>query len=233
MDQSLYSAAGAMRASEKRLEMLAHNLANSSTSGYKRKSTTNTQFVLQTRGREERVQGTTFYTDFGQGELSRTGQTYDLALMGDGFLAVDGPEGELYTRGGSMLIDAGGVLTAPDGRPLAWEERLGPIDPLGQEPTIDVEGRVQQGDVAIGRLRLVDFEDRARLVEETGGYWRASENMLERAPTAEVHQGAIESSNASGMSELIEMIVTQRSYDLAANTIQMIDQSYKRLNQPR
>lgn len=233
MDQALINAAASMRASEQRLEMLSHNLANTSTTGYKRKSTTNTQFVLQTRGREERVQGTTFYTDFGQGDLHRTGLPYDLALMGDGFFAVEGPEGELYTRGGNFFVDAEGVLTTPDGLALAWEERIAPIDPLGFEPVIDEEGRAYQGDVALGRLRVVDFEKRERLIEQNGGYWKAPAGLVEQAPTARVHQGSIESSNATGMVELIEMLVTQRSYEMAATTIQMIDQSYKRLNQPR
>lgn len=233
MDQALINAAAAMRASEQRLEMLSHNLANTSTTGYKRKSTTNTQFVLQTRGREERVQGTTFYTDFAQGDLHRTGLPYDLALMGDGFFAVEGPEGELYTRGGNFLVDAEGVLTTPDGLALAWEERIAPIDPLGYEPVIDEEGRAYQGDTALGRLRVVDFESRERLIEQNGGYWKAPAGLIEQAPTARVYQGSIEGSNATGMAELIEMLVTQRSYEMAATTIQMIDQSYKRLNQPR
>lgn len=233
MDQALYTAASAMRSSERRLDMLAHNLANTSTAGYKRKSTATAQFELVTRGQHERVPATISYTDFQQGELRRTGQTYDLALMGEGFFAVDGPRGELYTRGGSFLLDQNGVLVTPEGHPLVWDERFLPIDPFGHEAVIDGQGRVFQGDIAIGRLRVTDFEDPARLVEDTAGYWSAPRGLAERTPTAEVHQGAIEGSNATGMTELIEMVVNQRAYELAANTIQMIDQSYKRLHQPR
>lgn len=230
MDQAIYNAAAAMRASERRLELIANNLSNVNTTGFKRKNAAVEQFVVRRPDRDERVQALVSFVDFTQGDLHRTGMPYDLAFMGPGFIAVETPEGEAYLRSGSFLIDGDGVLQTYEGYPLAWEERFGPIDANGVEPEIDAGGNVYQGVAQIGRLRLVDFADYRYLQEMPHGLWAAGPGYEEIAVAGELHQGSLESSNSTGMTELIDMIANQRAYELAATAIQMLDQSYRRLN---
>jgi flagellar basal body rod protein FlgG len=230
MDQAIYNAAAAMRASERRLELIAHNLSNVNTTAFKRKNAAVEQFVVQHPDRQERVQALVSFVDFTQGDLRRTGLPFDLAFMGPGFITVETPEGEAHLRSGSFMLDGDGVLQTYEGYPLAWEERFGPIDPNGVDPEIDATGNVYQGVTQIGRLRLVDFADYNYLQELPHGLWAAGPGSEEIAVAGEMHQGSLEASNSTGMNELIDMIVNQRAYELSATAIQMLDQSYRRLN---
>jgi len=94
---------------------------------------------------------------------------------------------------------------------------------------VDLDGTVRQGLVEIGRLRVVNYEDNQELVIDTNGCWSAPGNLPEATATAEVHQGAIEDSNATGVGEMIEMITAQRQFDSLARAMKSIQDSYSRL----
>lgn len=229
MNRGLYSGVEAMSAAEKRLDVIAGNLANLSVNGYKRRTTATQNFESLLRGRVERHIATRTTVDWSQGAIEPTGNDYDLALAGKGFLGVETPTGEAYTRGGSMRLDPDGVLLTREGYPLAWEGGRGRIDPLGAAVRIDPEGYVWQEDAQVGQLKLAHFQDLARLQRDSDGYLHAPPSLKSAAHELEVRQGYLERSNASAVDEMIALVATQRSYESAARLMSSIEQGYRRL----
>ena len=232
MNAGLHRAALSMRAHQRSLDAIAANLANVGTTGYKRVRTAEHQFEVSRAHGSVRGLANESRVDFGQGELQRTGRDLDLALQGAGFFAVDGARGEVYTREGSFHLTAQGELVTDDGQPLAWEERSVPLDPVGLPIEVDGEGTVRQGQVEIGRLRIVNFADAGRLRLDRDGYWSAPASLRHAAHEATVHQGALEDSNALAVEELVAMVDVQRSFETVARVMSSIEDSYRTLTRP-
>lgn len=233
MNVGLYRTTGAIESAERQLELVSTNLANVSTPGFKRHlGAVQSQLVGVAASGEQGVT-TRERIDFSQGVIERTGNPLDLALEGDGFLEVEGPSGPLYTRNGKLRLDPQGNLVTAEGYAVAWEGRAGTFDPAGDAPLVSTDGRVSQGAQQIGRLSLVSFPAQDQLTLTRDGYFLAGPELRRDASTALVHQGALEGSNANGVSELISMVTVQRSHEMAANILRQVDQSYRRLHQGR
>ncbi len=232
MNVGLYRAAVAMVSHERRLDAIATNLANVGTVGYKRVGTAANEFrVVRGRG-QARGMVVRSKIDFSQGNLRRTEREYDLALWGDGFFAVDSPDGEVYTRDGDLRLTFDGVLVTDEGWPVAWTRRSASIDATGRPVTVRGDGVVVQGTTRLGQLRIVDFVDQGRLRQGEYGYWHAPADLAKATHTATVHQYSLEESNSSGVEEMIAMIGVQRAFESAANLLSSIDESYRRLTRP-
>lgn len=233
MNIGLYSGVSAGRANERRLEAITANLANVDTPAYKRAKTSTKAFRLPGAKPGEFGLTTSSTLDFTQGALKSSSSPYHLGLMGQGFFAVEGPEGEMYTRDGQFHVNDRGLLQTPEGYPVAWERLAAPIDPTGDIITIDGIGTVRQGAEELGRIKFVDFEDPAGLQVHGGGYYEAQRGSVEKPSDATVHQHQLESSNVSSIDELVAMITIQRSFENAKTVMTLIDQSYGRLTQIR
>lgn len=231
MSTGIYRAASAMDATQRRLEAVAGNLANASTPAYKRRATAFHALQVARPESTERVIGNRTTTDQSQGDLFVTGSPLDLAIEGSAFFAVEKSGGEAYTRDGSFRLDDAGVLVTQDGYPVAWDQRSGGLDPLGEAITIDFEGNVSQGGVGVGRLKLTGFTDSSALQLDLDGYWQRPAGLEEQAHEARVHQGQLEGSNVSAVEELVALVQIQRTYESAANALSAIEQSYRRLHQ--
>lgn len=233
MDTGLQSGVQALGASQKRMDFITSNLANLQSPGYKRLiSFTQVLERKQDGHKLPRIEAEGA-VDFSQGLIETTGSPYDFALDGDGFFTLQTPTGEAYTRNGRFHIDAQGALLNEDGHAVAWEGGQGRFQPVGGEITVDASGAVNQGGNRIGRLKIVDFEDRSKLRIDGQGNFLADARTTPTTATAELRGGAIERSNADSIEELVSMIRVQRSFESATNIIRTIDQSYKRLNAPR
>lgn len=233
MDSGLYSAVSAMRSSLRSLDVLAHNLSNLGTHGFKRSNAAAKEFIVQTEFGQSRALTVRGTVDHSQGGLDRTGDDFHLALKGEGYFAAETPDGERYTRVGRLAFDSIGTLVTAEGYPLAWEQKDAELDPALQTPVIDADGSVYQGLVAIGRLKIVAFEDNSKLVGDAAGYWEAPPQLLQTPSDAVVKQGFLERSNSEGIVELINLVENQRAYEIASKAVTQIDQSYRRLNQGR
>jgi flagellar basal-body rod protein FlgF len=231
MDNGLYQVAGAMRAGEKRLDVIAHNLANVSTRGFKRATTFAHALKSGRSDASQVVTGTS--PDLSQGPLDSTGNPLDLALDGPGWFVVDDPSGRTYTRDGSFHVDDRGTLVAQDGQPLAWKGARGALRPAGPPFSVDSTGLVRQGDATIGQLDVVDVDQPSKLVQASGGRWTAPAGVQEIPAKATVRQATIERSNVESMDELVALVSVQRGFESAATMLRTIEQSYSRLNQPR
>lgn len=233
MDKGLYMSVAAMRTAEKRMETIAGNLANVSAPAFKKQLAVTRAFEVGT-GVDKHVElRPATNVDWSQGLIDRREDPLSLALDGEGFFAVETSSGEAYTRNGSFRLNDQGELLTADGSPVAWVGQRARVQATGAAIHVDGTGRVRQGNDEIGRLKLVDFDDRSRLTVDRLGFWHATPDMEPREATAEVRQFAFERSNADAMSELVGLIKVQRGFESAANVMKSIDQSYKRLNQAR
>lgn len=221
-----------MAAQQRRLDSVSANLANVGTVGYKRGVTASHEVEVERPRGKVRGVTTLAEVDFQQGNLQRTGRDLDLALYGDGFFAVEGPEGEVYTRDGTFHMTEAGALVSEDGFSLAWEELSGVIDPVGLPLVIDEAGNIRQGIQNVGRLRVVDFADKGVLTKDRNGFWSAPRAVQPGPSDARVHQYALEESNANAMEEMVDMISVQRTFEVVARTFEAINQTYERLTRP-
>jgi len=222
-----------MAANEKRLDVIAQNIANSSASGFKRQVGTVNSFEEVVNGVTRRGQGLSTRIDFSQGALIETGNDLDLALLGDGFFTFEDGEDVAYTRDGALRLTEAGDLVSKSGRPIVWETRTAQISGSGVPIRVDSSGNVFQGSENIGKLRIVDFEKRERLLQDENGYFHAPSGAEPDVATGEIVAGAYESSNVQPVAEMVEMILAQRAFQSASNTVTQIANSYRRLNQAR
>jgi flagellar basal body rod protein FlgG len=234
MSSNLYvSAAGAM-ARLRQLEILANNLANLDTTGFKADQplfqATLESALLDAEGRPAPgAPGLSFVeprevrTDHTAGSVSRTGGALDAAIDGPGFFVVDTPAGARYTRAGSFVVDSEGDLATPSGHLVLGEG--GPIS-VGNRPVrILSSGDVvdQEGAVA-GRLRLEAFDDPSLLIKEGEGLFRAPP-MAVGLPveTISLVEGALELPNVHAVRELANLVTLQRAFDVSMQILRSDD----------
>jgi len=233
MTLGLYDAVSSMAAAEKRLDVIAQNLANSSARGFKRQVGAVNSFEEVVNGEVRRGQGLVTTVDFTQGALIETGNELDLGLLGDGFFSFEDGDEVVYTRDGSLRLTEKGDLVSNAGRPIVWDDHVGQVRPDGEAVRVDTSGDVFQGRDRIGKLRLVNFQNVERLFQDENGYFHTRLGMTEEPANATVHAGTYEAANVQPVAEMVEMILAQRAYQSASNTVSQLADSYRRLTQAR
>src|SRR5437763_8237778 len=159
MDQLTVTAASGMRSRIEALDLLANNIANTGTAGYKAdREFYNLYSAAEADGQTTLPNIERNWTDFSQGIVKETGNPLDVALSGRGFLTVDSPTGPLYTRNGSLRISPAGVLGTAEGYPLRADTPTGRIEarPDGGSLQIGKDGSVIQDGQTLGTLTLAD-----------------------------------------------------------------------------
>ena len=202
-------------------DLIAHNLANVSTPGFKRRyndfsKSLNEQQAAAGKKGDPQLQSRTV-VDFSQGNVSQTGRTLDLALCGKGFFVIETPNGPLYTRNGSFrlnensqIVDLGGRLVAGQSGPITIPQSVDI-----SRVSIGDDGNVSADGVPLGQLQLVDFQDRESELMPAGlNCFKAPEDAdPQTAENLLVKQGFRESSNVQMMEELVDMITVTRLYE--------------------
>lgn len=220
---------------------VAHNLANVSTTGYKRlRSRFSNELEVVLRGLEEaagtvpaEVQGE-ITIDFSQGSLTHTGRPLDLALEGKGFFVIETPQGPLYTRNGIFHISPNGQVADFQGRIIAGQ--AGPITIPDTVSPLKIhvagDGSVSAGGRAIGRLKLVEFDDVSVLESVGGTCFRPTTAVPPKDAVATIiHQGYQEASNVPAVRELVRLITISRLYEANIKSAQTLDDQMKYLLQ--
>ncbi|MEO6708640.1 MAG: flagellar hook-basal body protein [Planctomycetota bacterium] len=233
MNRGIYAAASAMAAAEQRVEAITANLANAGAVGFKRKGVVTHSFQSTLHRKMQPQIASSERTDWTQGSLRSTEGTYDLALEGPGFFAVDTDRGEGYTRNGAFHIDSGGVLQTRAGLPVAWDGPRGTINAEGGAPSVDSQGNVRQDGNEIGRLRLVDFANSGVLTLDREGLLRAPAGAARQASAGTLHQGVLENANVNAIDEMVALISAQRSFESSARTLSTIEQVLRRMTNSR
>jgi flagellar basal-body rod protein FlgF len=230
MDRLIYTAmTGAKHALEQQATT-SHNLANATTTGFRAQID---QFravpvqgaILPTRAF---VVDSTTGSDFRAGAIQHTGRELDVAVQGDGWLAVQAEDGsEGYTRNGSLKIDANGIVKTSDGRTVVGDGGSLAIPPgrniaVAKDGTISLvpDGSAATGLTSIGRLKLVN-PPVANLVRGDDGLFRQKSGTPASAdPNVSVISGALESSNVNVVDEMVNMISLARQFEMHMKLLQ-------------
>jgi flagellar basal-body rod protein FlgF len=230
MDPLTSAAASGIQARMDSLDMLANNMANGSTSGFKvdrefySTFTGNSPFAGNdpTVGDAPVVEKR--WTDFSQGNLVATGNATDLALSGSGFFAVNGPNGPLYTRNGNFRISSGGGLVTAEGYSVRGA-RGQPIQLQGSgQIGVSPQGEVTQDNQQVGQLELDSFSDPNQLTKSAGSYFENPDPILIKptvAQNVQVDQGKVETSNSSPAESAARMVSLLRHFEMLQHAVKI------------
>lgn len=247
MLKGLYVAHTGMVNEQNRMDILTNNLANASTVGFKKEGSTSQSFedVLAVKLKDASVgvmnvqrigrnnPGVKIgenYTDFSQGSFRITDNTYDLALSGEGFFALEytnkaGETSTLYTRAGQFSLNKDGDLVNQDGDyVLDTQNRHIRLDTL-KDSAIDKTGTIFQDGKAVARIQVADFTNYDYLEKFGETYYRPIEGAELTESEAEVYSGYLEMANVSTVLEMVNLISITRAYESNQKIIQTYDQS--------
>jgi flagellar basal-body rod protein FlgF/flagellar basal-body rod protein FlgG len=221
---------------QRELDVIANNIANINTTGYKSDNTVFQEHLMpvaranQFRGNDRAlsfVQDRATWIDLSQGPVEQTGNPLDVSLSGNAFLTVQTPRGERYTRNGALQINSQGQLVTSEGLSVVGQN--GPIvfQPNDREISISIDGTisVREGqnttDSQRGKLKLASF-DQPQLLQKDGTSTYAPPNgVTPQVPTnVRVNQGTIEKSNVKSIMEMTRMIEVTRAYTQMASMLQ-------------
>lgn len=244
MYKGLYTAYTGMINEQHRMDVLTNNLANADTNGYKKEGATSQAFdtVLALKikdasepGNLPRHIGTANlgvkigenYTDYLQGPLKVTGNSYDLAITGDGFFNIEftnkgGETSTKYTRDGAFVVSTDGYLMTKDGDYVLGDKGRVKIDPK-QEVVIDELGFVRQGDREVAKIKITNFADYNYIEHYGENYYQPVEGAKEAEYFGQIRQGYLETSNVQVVQEMVEMISVSRQYESNQKIITTID----------
>lgn len=232
MDKLIYMAAQAAKSTMTRQENIANNLANVSTPGFRAELMAFRSAPLLGEGGETRAFGveSTVGFDTTGGQLQTTGRDLDVAIQGDGWFSITGPDGtEAYTRGGSFQISAQGNLIDNSGNPVVGtngEINIPPDHRVSIENNGTITATPLQGNggvVQLGKLKVVN-PDPTLLTRSDDGLFRMKDGTeADDDPTTRVVSGAIEMSNVNAVDAMVSMIEAQRSFDIQMKMISSAD----------
>lgn len=234
-----YSAASGMRAALQNQDVMAHNLAHATVPGYRRQSLS---FEAVTSPLNQTGQSAParplygaktaqHYSSFTSGDYQLTGNPLDLAIQGDGFFVVDGPQGPLYTRNGQFMLNASGQLVTASGLPLAGDSGALTIPANAGKISVSQDGTVSADTTQIGRIRVASFADPRQLVRAGTTLFQAPTGVAAQASTASIRQGYREGSNVQVVHEMVQMIAGMRQYEAAAKALRSLsDATQQRIN---
>lgn len=256
MVKGLYTAYTGMVNEQRRLDVLANNLANADTNGYKKEGTTTQTFAdeLAIKIKDTSNYGIPknlgvvsmgvhigeTYTDYGQGSFKVTDNATDFALSGEGFFAIaftdkQGNTSVKYTRDGAFIVNTQGYLVTKDGdyvlnRDGAMNGNANArirVNP-NLKITVDEMGNIFQDGVQAGTLGTVDFEDYNYLAKYGENLYDMVEGGTRIASDAKVEQGMLEASNINVVSEMVNMITISRAYQAGQKVINTIDETLEK-----
>lgn len=245
MLKGLYTAYTGMINEQHRMDTMTNNLANVSTVGFKKEGATSQSFdsilavklkdtsigknLVQHIGRNQPgVKIGENYTDFTQGSFRITDNTYDLALAGEGFFAIEftnkaGETSTMYTRAGQFTLNREGYLVTEDGDyVLDVQNRRIQVDPT-QDAQIGDDGTIIQNERAVATIQVADFEDYNYLEKYGETYYRPVEGARLTEGAAEVKSGYLEMANVLVVSEMVNLIAITRQYESNQKIIQTYD----------
>ncbi len=243
MVKGLYSAYTGMINQQNRMDVMTNNLANSATTGYKKEGTTAQAFdeVLAVKINDasenfidKRIGSMSMgvkigenYTDYSQGSLKVTDNTFDLALTEEGFFEIaftnkQGEESTKYTRDGSFTLNKEGYLVTKDGDYVLGTNGRIQLDTTA-EIKVDDLGNIYQDGVYADTLALTKFEDNDYLEKYGENLYQTVDGAVEAAYEGNVKQGYLEASNVSVVQEMVDLINITRAYESTQKVIQTID----------
>ena len=222
----------AMKLHEKRLALTANNLANATTTAYK---AIEVSFEMLGPTMSENLSGKPVmtsmasYINFSKANLVQTESTLDVAINGNGLFVISTPNGTYYTRNGIFTLDTEKRLVTPSGHLVMGHN--GTVTIEGSNITINEDGAVYANEQAMGRLKIVDFNDKKMLQPIGSSLFKYTGNDGEMTLAKEytVKQGFLEASNVDMIREMVNLISTQRTFELYDKAKKMAGETSKSL----
>lgn len=222
MENALFIGLSKQMALRNQMEIVANNVANMNTSGFRAQNIMFHELVEDPKGQENDL---SYVLDFGQydntdpGPVQHTGNPLDVAISGPGFMGVDNNGEIMYTRAGNFTVSANGTITNPSGMPVA-NQGGGPIvvPPGTQTVQITEDGMVIADEQQLGQLMLVEFENPQNL-KPAGDVLYTTEDEPVPAANSVIKQFMLEGSNVNSIKEVTNMIEVLRSYQSVQSMI--------------
>lgn len=240
MDSGYYAACAGLAAQIQALELVAHNLANLGTTGYRGQQATFRSFIagnasvawnpLNAALNNFGVLGGS-RVDLGSGSLTATGNPLDLGIAGGGFFVVQtgvvqtavaraGQE-TLYTRDGGFRLTVKGQLVNASGDAILGEQ--GPITLPSGAVAVSSDGTISVDGAVVAKLRLVEFSPSTNLEARGGALYAAPPKSELPAASSSIHQGVLEASNVSAVESVVELIAVQRNAEMMQRALSLFD----------
>ena len=219
------------------MDIVANNIANMNTTGFKGEDMMFVEHLVKTRGGEKLLGTKLAYSrdiatlmNVAEGPMETTGNPLDLAINGDGFFVVRTPQGDRYTRNGRFQLNEGGQLVNQAGHPvLSTGGQPFFLAPEDKEITISRDGTVSTNNGTLGRLRLVRFENPQTLKRVAGGLFTADQATPTDVTSPNIAQGMLEGSNVQPIFEMAKMIDIHRTYESVRNFIEREDERMRNM----
>lgn len=225
MESGSYAALTRQSGLLQEMQIIANNIANSSTTGYRRGGLVFSEYIKgEGEGAMSMGHAGAHMTDLGQGPLNQTDGTFDFAIEGDGYFLVETPEGPRMTRAGAFTPNAEGLLSTPDGHVVLDTEEAPIFIPNGisglhfaNDGTMSADGQ------PLGQIGVFVPNDPQQLQRQTGVLFDVPDGY-EAAENPRVLQGVLEGSNVNAIEQVSRMIEVQRGYELGQSFLQSEDE---------
>ncbi len=222
MENTLYIALTRQMAMEQKMDVLANNLANSSSAGYKGERILFVEYLSEpdSNGTVSLVQDLSVIRDYSQGPLKSSSNPLDVAIEGKGWFVIETEQGRFYTRDGSFRLDSEGQLVNSSGHPVL-DDSGEPIVFTPEDTNVKIasDGTISTSRGKRGRIGVVSFADN-NVLQKIGGNLYATGETPEKTLDASVVQGMIEQANVKAITEVTSMIEALRGYQAAQKLIE-------------
>lgn len=223
MENSLYVALSRQVALQENMAIIANNVANINTPGYRGQNMIFEEYLADPKGLENPLSMVLDYGHYQKtdaGPVSLTDSPLDIALVGPGFLGIQTPEGVQYSRAGNFGLDPNGVMVNALGYRVAGNGGGDIVIPAdAQEIIIDENGAVSTENGQVGQLMIVEFENE-QILDPTGNGLYRNDQGGQPAQNTKVQQGMVEGSNVQGVVEMTRMIEVSREYQAIQRMVQ-------------
>lgn len=252
----LWNSKSAMMAQQEKLDSISNNISNANTDGYKRVDVRFKDLIQESLKREgyptaanklnpsglstgTGIKASEWLRDDSQGNLSETGVNTDLALDGEGFFKVMRPDGSAaYTRNGSFSLDSNGNLNDKNGNKLDIQFTGNKVNISSNNLKIDESGNIISNnngkDISVGKIKLYNFTGSDAVTSIGGNLFVPKDGVnAYEANNTSIRQGFIELSNVDMAKEMVDMIITQRAFELSSKGIKTADDMWAMANNLR
>jgi flagellar basal-body rod protein FlgF len=236
MDSGFYAACAALMARSQALDLVANNLANTSTPGYRGQDNIFRSFLATAAGHHGSKLNQAV-NDFGisggsqmdltQGNLEHTGNDLDFAVQGTGFFEVKTSNGTAYTRNGNFQVSPQKELTTAQGDPVMGDQ--GPIKIVGGPVTVSPDGTISVNGAVAGKVKLVEFPAGTNFESIGKTYYSAPAQSGTPAKQSTIAQGSLESSNVNPVAGAVELVAVQRYAEMMQRALGMFHSEFNRI----
>jgi flagellar basal-body rod protein FlgF len=241
MDSGLYAACAGLRAQSQALEVVAHNLANLGTVGYRGEQATFQSLMAVSHPTLPNVlnlatnnfgvlEGT--HIDDAAGNLQPTGNPLDVGIEGQGYFVIQTARGTRYTRDGSFQVSKSGVLVTAAGDPVYGDPTLQPKGLINVPPgpiSIAADGTISVNGTVAGTIRVEEFAPGTKMTAEGASLLAAPDGSSQVAQHAKLRRGSLEASNVNPMASVATMLGVEREAEMMQRALSLIDTEFNQI----